>query len=950
MLGEELLQTGKVSGLEINQKEMRITSQIAGKQRNEATIQFAHLPSGLFVSHRCPCHSQYLCEHLYAMLQAAILELGKSQTDTEKAETLIDEELRVWTQALKNAESPQEGMRNNAVKKSMIAYELSQQNNSLVLCWLKVTGRKQSKVSVYDLFFNSAIQDEIELCECDWEIFFKLTRLQLPLKKKYYPHEGFTLLKESAWSVIELLMPTGQLFWRQKEMAAPYTFGPPLFFELEWNYSESKETHELAVKKSRSQTFITKGPVPFYIDHTARQIGVLTSKLGEEDFKLLLQLPPIKNEQLSAFKKILETNAPKLATMLPNAIEMDTVTVAPVPLLELHLPGLSSGDPEWGNFKLSDKGVIGKVRFIYGGEELPYDPKQEAVHVFLKEKKYKKIIRNEHDEAAACTQLKEMGWERLPYIEPIYGMGKNCPIGSTLLTLTNTTIPELEKRGWKITFDKNFPYTKVHKGEELYLSSNTQGGWLDLSLGVLIDGKRFNLLPLLKKAHQSKEENKENAFLEALEKAPDDYLLPLPTKEGELIAIAVGRLRPIFKLLAADFTLISEEGELKVSKWNAMMLAELARADTAAKMRWLGDQSLIQFAEKLLDCQGTGLPEGPLAQNFCCELRPYQREGVSWLQLLRDNGLNGILADDMGLGKTIQTLAHIQIEKESGRLQSPALIIAPTSLMNNWREEAHRFAPDLKVLILQGVQRKQHFQAIKQHDLILSTYPLMMRDKEMLLTHQFHLLILDEAQAIKNPETQAYQVIQQISAHQRICLTGTPMENHLGELWSLFNFLLPGLLGDKKSFYKNYRLPIEKEGSQARSLYLSQRIKPFILRRTKQLVVKELPPKTEIVQKLEMEKGQRDFYEAIRLKAHQELMALIKVKGLAKSQIALLDALLKLRQACCDPRLVKIDYNISGAQSAKLIHLMEMVPQMLAVGRKILLFSQFTSMLALMFF
>ena len=309
--------------------------------------------------------------------------------------------------------------------------------------------------------------------------------------------------------------------------------------------------------------------------------------------------------------------------------------------------------------------------------------------------------------------------------------------------------------------------------------------------------------------------------------------------------------------------------------------------------------------------------------------------------------MNGILADDMGLGKTVQTLAHLLVEKESGRMTKPSLVIAPTSLMPNWKSEAARLAPSLKVLVLHGNERKLHFSKLNAFDLILTTYPLLMRDRDFIIAQEFHLLILDEAQNVKNAKTQAYQVVQQIISKHRVCLSGTPMENHLGELWALFHLLLPGFLGDQKTFQAVYRKPIETLGNLSRREALVKRINPFLLRRTKQQVALELPAKTEIIQKIEFKEKQRDLYEAIRLRAQQQVMIQIQDKGLARSQITVLDALLKLRQVCCDPRLVKTEGAAGVKESAKLECLTDMLTQMLEENRKVLIFSQFTSMLAI---
>jgi SNF2 family DNA or RNA helicase len=268
--------------------------------------------------------------------------------------------------------------------------------------------------------------------------------------------------------------------------------------------------------------------------------------------------------------------------------------------------------------------------------------------------------------------------------------------------------------------------------------------------------------------------------------------------------------------------------------------------------------------------------------------------------------------------------------------------------MDNWQAEAARFAPGLRVLLLQGKDRLTQFDKIASVDIVLTTYALLPRDEEALRRHRFHLLILDESQYIKNSRSKMAQTAGLLNARHRLCLTGTPLQNHLGELWSQFHFLMPGLLGDEKAFNAEFRKPIEKHGDNARNGLLTRRVKPFMLRRTKDKVAKELPPKTEIVLPIELGSAQRDLYETVRLAMDKKVREEIERKGVARSQIVILDALLKLRQVCCDPRLVKrAGLAKSVAASAKLGALMELVDTLLSEGRKILVFSQFTSMLEL---
>ena len=328
-------------------------------------------------------------------------------------------------------------------------------------------------------------------------------------------------------------------------------------------------------------------------------------------------------------------------------------------------------------------------------------------------------------------------------------------------------------------------------------------------------------------------------------------------------------------------------------------------------------------------------------------MRPYQKEGVAWLQHLREHDAAGILADDMGLGKTLQTIAHILLEKEQGRLDRPAMIVTLTSLTGNWQRELKRFAPTLKTTVHHGADRHERRADLTAHDVIITTYPMVARDRDDLATIPLHILVLDEAHAIKNWDAQASEAVRRLDARHKVCLSGTPIENHLGELWSLFDFLMPGMLGARDEFATQFRGPIEEKGDKVRLEALRERVRPYILRRTKDAVAPELPAKTMLVRAVELSGEQRELYESIRVAAHADVRQHIKQRGFGGSQIAILDALLKLRQVCCDPRLVTVDAAREVTGSAKLDVLLEMLATQLGDGRRILIFSQFARMLGL---
>jgi len=551
-------------------------------------------------------------------------------------------------------------------------------------------------------------------------------------------------------------------------------------------------------------------------------------------------------------------------------------------------------------------------------------------------------------ESAAIRALEGLGLIRSLGDEDDVGLCFELPDDGAWLRFMGRDIPRLVEQGWRIHAEDGFHFQIAHLGDDWQIEIAEYEGqhWFDLGLGAEVDGERLDLLPLLVDLIQRYQAD---FSLPMLAQMQDEENLQVRLDDGRLILMPAGRLRPILSTLSTLIELydpqrpLTGDGRLRLSGLQATQLAELEAADPRLIFR--GSEASRTWGRRLKEFQG--LTELDPPTGLATELRPYQRRGLDWLQFLREYDLGGILADDMGLGKTVQALAHLLVERESGRSDRPSLVVAPTSLMFNWRREAERFAPSLKVLLLHGPERRHHFAAIPDHDLVLTTYPLLFRDREALGAQTYHLLILDEAQAIKNPRSKAAQVAGSLEAHHRLCLTGTPLENHLGELWSLFNFLLPELLGDERRFRRLFRTPIERYGDTHRQEQLRRRVTPFLLRRTKEAVATELPPKTEILRQVSLANDQRDLYETLRLAMDERVCREVASKGLARSGIIILDALLKLRQVCCDPRLVALASARKVKGSAKLELLMTLLPELREEGRRVLLFSQFTSMLAL---
>ena len=494
-------------------------------------------------------------------------------------------------------------------------------------------------------------------------------------------------------------------------------------------------------------------------------------------------------------------------------------------------------------------------------------------------------------------------------------------------------VPVLERAGWTVEIDETLYDLFVDLSApsavwDARLESRA-GEWFDLDLGVEIDGKRVPLLPLV---------------VEVL-RGMDRGTLPqgdvaYANVDGRVVVLPMDRIRRVLETLVElhEDPQLSRRGKLTVGS-----LAALNIAQALPEMRGTDERAerLRRFAEQLRSLDG--VPDKPIPPGLRATLRDYQHEGYRWLQFLREFEVGGILADDMGLGKSVQAIAHLL--EQRGTI--PHLLVVPTSLVPNWLAEIERFAPSLRVLTLHGPGRERLHRRIDESDVVITTYALLVRD-ELFLEREWDVAILDEAQAIKNPQSKVARTASKLSAKQRICLTGTPMENHLGELWSLMNFAMPHALYDQRAFAKLFRTPIEKQNSSERRDMLARRIRPFVLRRTKAGVALQLPEKIEIVERVELAADQRDLYESVRVAVHEEVRREIERLGLARSRIAVLDALLKLRQVCCDPRLVKLAVAARAHSSVKLEWLIETLSQLVEEGRHALVFSQFTSMIDLM--
>ncbi len=411
--------------------------------------------------------------------------------------------------------------------------------------------------------------------------------------------------------------------------------------------------------------------------------------------------------------------------------------------------------------------------------------------------------------------------------------------------LMSETLPLLQSKGWVIERDPDFPYEMYDADDfEISLDDGAATGsyWFKVGLNVTVAGQSVELVPLLVGLVQAGWLTVEEAMRDPEGEVliPWPYAdLPMHTAHGRpalrrerLLRLPVSRVAPLVSWLRSIFL---QHGSMQHGELPRLSRYELGSLEAVSSgLRVSATPSLAALMDQLRQIQtGGSLPTFQVSPHVHAELRPYQLDGVTWMDFLRRAQFGGILADDMGLGKTLQTLTLLQGELDAGRLDRPSLIVVPTSLLGNWKAEARRFTPHLRLLILHGKQRSQHFSELSKAHLVVTSYPLAVRDAPVFASIEWHYLILDEAQRIKNSRSQAASALKSFQARHRLCLSGTPIENHLGELWSLMDFVSPGLLGQESQFRELYRNPIEKRQDFSQAEGLARRVRPFILRRTK---------------------------------------------------------------------------------------------------------------------
>ncbi|MEA1891169.1 MAG: DEAD/DEAH box helicase [Campylobacterota bacterium] len=689
-------------------------------------------------------------------------------------------------------------------------------------------------------------------------------------------------------------------------------------FHTKYEFKLYKGEYSLKSNITKKGYKVIETTPPFLLDTLNNIVQELDIDI--DTYRQLLNAPKIPKENIAKIYTSVANTLPNIDIETPKSIKTIKIKTKPTP--KLHLKYMKDEeDKSFTSFS---------VDFNYERYSVKYMPRVELKSFYNEESKVE-ISRDLDYEDSVKKQIESYGFsvkikdDNLAVVLVDENKQAQLKIWKEFL---NLHVDELKSQGWLVETMQEFDM-RFEPSSEVVVESDDKNDWFSLSFNLEFNGVSQPIAPLVSTIIQE---------FDNFENMPE--LVNIEVDENHFVEVQTKQIRPIIQTIIELLDKKDRDENLKISPYDAHLL-EFMDDDII----WRGNKEILELSKKLKDFKGIKRVEPP--KSLQADLRDYQQEGLNWLNFLYEFKFSGILADDMGLGKTIQTLAHLSKLKEDSRLTNPSLIVMPTSLIANWKNEAKKFTPNLSVLSLHGSDRADRLDVMDDYDVLLTTYPLIVRDQKRFNEHSFMYIILDEAQKIKNHKTKMAVALKTLKSDYRLALSGTPIENHLGELWSIFSFLMPGFL-DTVSFFKNYyQTPIEKEHSFQRQTLLNKRVKPFMIRRTKEKVADELPAKSEIVKYTQFSDKQSKLYESIRVTMEKKVQEAVNAKGLGSSHITILDALLKLRQVCCDPSLVKIDEAKKVQESAKLELFLDLIDELLTEGRKILVFSQFTSMLAI---
>ncbi|NKB53666.1 MAG: hypothetical protein GKR97_15855 [Rhizobiaceae bacterium] len=691
------------------------------------------------------------------------------------------------------------------------------------------------------------------------------------------------------------------------------------------------------------------GSDPIWMDVDAGTIGCFAEKISQEIVRLVEQSPDFDPDDLPMIAKTLPEHLGSLP--LPKPVPIKQVMRAPENrVVKLKLDMAKTRLQRWYRKPALSLPTL-TLRFDYDGVDVAFEDFTSPKLVNGAE-----VITLERDSAweERCYQrLADAG--AIPPFEGDFTPGDKMQDANLVfpeapshdaMRFTFDILPQLRSEGWQIKENPKWPYRLSAAEVQLSVSTQAEAGegfqghdWFSFGFQARIGSKDLDIAPIIAAFLEQVADNYDPEALPDLATLTQDLVPRQIYIESEKEVYSELSLAPIAPLLHLFLRQEAERGRLHPV--DAPLATAVQEALTGSDVRFADNAGILPLAKafQALAAQDTYTPP----EGLKAELRPYQAFGADWMGRLTETGFGGVLADDMGLGKTLQTLATLQARRGRG----PSLLVVPTSLLHNWRSQAAQFTPELRLLTLHGLKRRELTGQIPDADIVLTTYPLLSRDQDILSAQEWDLIIVDEAQTLKNPSSQMAKALRLLSCSGRLALTGTPVENSLQDIWTLFDWVVPGLLGNRKTFTSLFRTPIEKHADSQAQKRLNRRVRPFLLRRTKEEVAAELPPRTEITHYIELPKPQQALYETVRASMDARVREAVHARGLNGAQITILDALLKLRQVCCDPALVKSEAARSVTDSAKRTRLLELLTEFTAEHRRILVFSQFTTMLDL---
>lgn len=922
----------------------------SGTSVYETRVVFIPREASWFLDSDCSCPVGIFCKHGAALILALLRELpgfaAPTGTNLSPAQVQLDPAVLRWLERMSStAKTLESDSGAEKIEPRFLAYCLKRGTSWLADdTWylsLRVGQRKKSGFSIPDTMANADPSNPPKYMVREDFIPAALYHQQ---KRKMGAWEALRCEGEGWDEMLDSMAATGRLyFWDERvNQWKSLSEGPDLPVTPGWTGDENGGTKPvLEFDDGIARSVLPVNP-PYYLDPGSGSFGRLVSRVPSGILGSWLSGPRISAAQMESVSARLSA----VSKDLPRPVQVEKIDlpgIAPVPHLRIVRKKFQRSNyaPE----------LIGaELRFRYGDGPL-LDPlssaKEAAFHSEMRGGKILIQPRLYRAEKLARETLSELGMIPLPQAFPSAagepGLNSVFLLSDSIFAhdperwhvfLEGDGLGALKEAGWKIEVVRESGLF-VREAGEIFAHLEEEPGhgidWFRFDAEFELEGQKVSMIPIIAHAIRMDLPPSEAADL------PEYIRVPAGKPEDGMIRFPAKRLLEFVDQVRHLFQGRETDGPVKIDKLAAAGVADVFGMDRSETLR-----SLAALSKNLRNI--SGLPQVAIPGEMKAQLRDYQSDGFRWLRFLADHGLNGILADDMGLGKTLQTLAHIAAEKERGG-GLPSLVIAPTSVVPNWMAEAEKFTPHLKVIMLHGKERTSLFGEMAGADLVITSYALAHRDVEVLAAQDWHLCALDEAQYIKNSKAVTTRSIRRLNARHRLCLSGTPMENHLGELWSLMHFLMPGFLGDESHFNTAFRRPIERDRSSGTQRALNRRLAPLILRRTKDQVAKELPAKTEILHTITLSKKQTDLYESVRAAMDKRVRDAIADKGLAKSHIIVLDALLKLRQICCHPPLLKTAAS-AKADSAKLDFLMEdLLPTLVEEGRRILLFSSFTTML-----